>query len=176
MTFTILSDSEERELYRLLRFYWREAERCQQARAYLAGSVMAASALEALLIAMVNVYADEVETSGVAPVKKGQSRPLVDWNLSELIKVAKTTKWFPFSLDPKEDWNGRKAKIGDYAEVARMIRNLVHPGCYLREHSPNRVTAKYLHRQLEILSSCRDWLEKHNSDKFLEHLKQDGLL
>jgi hypothetical protein len=176
VSFKTLSDNEERELYRLLRFYWREAERCQEAKAYLAGSVMAASALEALLMAMVNVYADDAEASGAAPVKKGQIRPLVNWDLSELVEVAKTTSWFPFSLDPDEDWDGRKAKVGDYVEVARMIRNLVHPGFYLREHSPSRVTAKYLRQQLEVLSLCREWLEKHNNEKFLENLKQEGLL
>jgi hypothetical protein len=100
----------------------------------------------------------------------------VDWDLSDLIKVAKTTKWFHFGLDPKGNWNGRKAKIGDYAEVARMIRNLVHPGYYLREHTPSRLTAKYLRHPLEILSLCRDWPEKHNSERFLNHLKQERLL
>ncbi|MBU6418215.1 MAG: hypothetical protein KGQ79_00610 [Proteobacteria bacterium] len=69
-------------------------------------------------MAMVNVYADEVEVSGAALVKKGEIRPLMDWGLSELIKVAKTTKWFSFRLNPNENSDGRKAKIGDYVDAA----------------------------------------------------------
>ena len=46
MPFTTLSDAEEKELYRLQRFYWQEAKRCEQTEAYLAGCVMLGSALE----------------------------------------------------------------------------------------------------------------------------------
>ena len=38
-----------------------------------------------------------------------------------------------------------KAKAGDYAEVSRQIRNLLHPGRYLSVHFRHRITAKYLH-------------------------------
>ena len=41
------TEEEEREFWRLYRFYWREAERCEEAKAYLAGCVMLGSALEA---------------------------------------------------------------------------------------------------------------------------------
>ncbi len=61
MPFTMLTDEEEKELNRLSRFYWREAMRCQKAKAYLAGCVMLGSALETLLILMVNVFSDEAE-------------------------------------------------------------------------------------------------------------------
>jgi hypothetical protein len=35
MPFTTLTEVEEREFYRLQRFYWREALRCEEAKAYL---------------------------------------------------------------------------------------------------------------------------------------------
>ena len=38
-------DEEEKERFRLQRFYWKEAIRCQDAKAYLAGCVMLGSAL-----------------------------------------------------------------------------------------------------------------------------------
>ena len=41
MDFTILTDEEEKELYRLSRFYWQEALRCEKTR--LAGCVMLGS-------------------------------------------------------------------------------------------------------------------------------------
>jgi hypothetical protein len=53
--FRTLSEDEEREFWRLYRFYWREAERCEEANSYLAGCVMLGSALEALLVLMINV-------------------------------------------------------------------------------------------------------------------------
>ena len=64
MAFTTLSDEEEKELYRLSRIYWQEAERCEGAKAYLAGCVMLGSALESLLIIMVNAHSDEAESTG----------------------------------------------------------------------------------------------------------------
>jgi hypothetical protein len=39
MPFTILTDEEEKELHRLSQFYWKEALRCEQSKAYLAGCV-----------------------------------------------------------------------------------------------------------------------------------------
>jgi hypothetical protein len=52
MTFTTLNDEQERELYRLSRPYWKEALRCEEAKAFLAGSVRLGSALETLLWSM----------------------------------------------------------------------------------------------------------------------------
>jgi len=45
MPFDTLSDDDAKELYRLSRFYWREARRCEKAGAYLAGCVVLGSAL-----------------------------------------------------------------------------------------------------------------------------------
>ena len=40
MSFTTLSDDEERELHRLSHVYWKEALKCEKAKAFLAGSVL----------------------------------------------------------------------------------------------------------------------------------------
>jgi len=67
--------------------------------------------------------------------------------------------WLPSALDPdKDDWDGRKAKVGDFAELVRMLRNFVHPGRYRREHFRRRITAKYLQRQFQVVEACRNWL------------------
>jgi hypothetical protein len=50
MLFTTLADEEEKEFYRLNQFYWKEALRCEESKACLAGCVMLGSALETLLI------------------------------------------------------------------------------------------------------------------------------
>jgi len=61
MPFTTLTEEQERELWRLSRVYWQEALRCERAKAYLAGCVTLGSALETLLILMINCFSDEAE-------------------------------------------------------------------------------------------------------------------
>jgi hypothetical protein len=175
MSINTLSEVQERELHRLSRFYFREAKRCEESRAYLAGCVLVGSALEALLMLMVNVFPDEAEATGVAPIRNGRCMQLLDWNLAQLLSVARAADWLPSGLDVNDTWNTRKAKIGDYAEVSRMVRNLIHPGRYVKEHSPSRVTAKYLQRQFEVVLLCRDWLVARNNRSLLEHMQQEGI-
>jgi hypothetical protein len=50
---------------------------------------MLGSALETLLILMVNVYPDEAEQTGKVPMRKGKPKPLLDWQLIELLRVPK---------------------------------------------------------------------------------------
>jgi hypothetical protein len=92
-----------------------------------AGFVMLGSALETLLALMVNAHADEAEQTGTTPLHKGKPKALLNWQLAGLLRVAKAANWLPFALDLQDEWNSRKARIGDYAEVTRQIRNLAHP-------------------------------------------------
>lgn len=176
MLLTTLTDEEEKELWRLSRFYWQEALRCERAKVYLAGCVMVGSALETLLILMINCFSDEAERTGQIPLKKGVPKPLLDWQFVELLRVVKAAKWLPAAFNPDDDWNNRKARIGDYAEVVRMVRNLAHPARYLKDHYRKRVTNKYLQRQFELVLLCRDWLADHNNKALLKHMKAEGLI
>lgn len=171
MTFVTLTGQEERELGRLSSFYWNEALRCEESKAYLAGCVMLGSALEALLMLMVNAHDEEAAATGEIPVRKGKPLPLLEWRVAELLRVAKSAGWLPSGLDLNDDWNTRKAKVGDYAEVSRMIRNLVHPSRYAKDHAQKRVTARYLKRQFEIALTCRDWLAERNNKSLREHMR-----
>jgi hypothetical protein len=174
MPFTTLTDEEEKELYRLNQFYWKEALRCEQTKAYLAGCVMLGSALETLLILMINCYSDEADTTGEVPMKKGKPKPLMDWQFIELLRVAKAAQWLPSALNLDERWSSRKARIGDYAEVVRQVRNLAHPARYAADHYRSLVTAKYLKRQFEVVLLCRDWLAERNNKALLEHMNAEG--
>ena len=177
MSFTTLTAEEERELYRLQRLYWREALRCEKAKAYLAGCILLGSALETLLILMINVYPEEAERTGKAPSRKGAPRPLLDWRFSDLLRVAKAANWLPAALDVDTDnWDRRKARIGDYAEVVREVRDLVHPTRYVQDHHRKRVTARYLQWQFDVAQLCRDWLAEHNTKSLREHMKAEGIL
>lgn len=177
MSIDALDENAEREFYRLYKYYWREAQRCQEAKAWLAGCVMLGSALETLLILIVNVYSGEAEAAGGIPMRSGKPKPLLSWNLKELLAVAKRAGWLPSNLRVDEDeWDTRSAKVGDYAEVARMIRNLAHPSRYHLDHSRKRVTAKFLQQQFEVVLACKEWLEHYNLERLGEHMRQEGLL
>ena len=75
MPITTLNDEEEKELWRLSRLYWQEALRCERTKAYLAGCVILGSALETLLILMINCFSDEAEHTGKIPLHKGKPKP-----------------------------------------------------------------------------------------------------
>lgn len=120
---------------------------------------------------MINCYPDEAEQSGGAPTRKGKVKPLLDWNLAELLRVAKAAQWLPAALTLDDDWSSKKAQVGDYAEVVRMVRNLAHPARYVADHNRSRVTKKYLQRQFEAVLLCRDWLAARNNSELLKHMK-----
>jgi len=82
MSFDTLSDDDATELYRLSRFYWREAIRCEKAGAYLAGCVVLGSTLETDFMLMVNVFAEEAKATGKLPTRKGRPKALLDWDLA----------------------------------------------------------------------------------------------
>jgi len=173
---TTLTDEEEKEFCRLQHFYWREALRCEEAKAYLAGCIMLGSALETLLMLMVNVYPEEAEQTGKTPTKNGKPKRLIEWDLGELLRVAKAAQWLPSALHLSDEWNSRKARVGDYAEVVRMVRNLAHPARYAADHYRSRVTQRYLHRQFDIVLACRDWLAERNNKSIMEHMNAEGIL
>ncbi len=155
-----LDDKEFSELLRLSRLYHREAIRCEDSKAYLAGCAMAGASLEALLLAMVHMYGDEVEAAGfVAKTGKNQAKELRRWTLSELLQTAAGMHWLPAAIQTQEKWSGRRAKIGDYAKELMKTRNLIHPGRYLRDHSPSRVTQKYLTGSIEVLDAAHEQLQ-----------------
>jgi hypothetical protein len=173
MPFSTLTEEEEKELWRLNRFYWKEAERCEEAKAFLAGCVMLGSALENILILMISLYEKDADHTGKVPLKNGKPKPILKWDLVELLAVAKAAGWLPAALNPGEDWDSRKARVGDYAEVARMMRNLAHPARYLKDHPRGRMTKRFLQRQFEIVLACRDWLAAHNNRELLKAIKEE---
>jgi hypothetical protein len=139
------------ELVRLLRMYLREAKRARDAKAYLASCVMEAAGIEALLMIMIDGYLDEAVATGKYPHRKKVPKPILDLTLAELISIAKAAGWLPAGLDyAKDDWDPKKAEIGDYAEVAREIRNFTHPGRYARDHHKKRITATMVRLLVDI--------------------------
>jgi len=158
MTTFELSDDLFDEVLRLARQYQREAGRCRESKAYLAGCVMIGAAFEASLLAFANCYSEEALGSVAAPRRKRIIKPLIDWSLAELLAVAKECNWLPSALSLHDDWDEAKAKIGEYGEVIRQIRNLVHPARYALDWPRKRITKKYLETAFEILEVANEYL------------------
>lgn len=153
-----LTEEQYKEVVRLSRIYYREAHKCKDGKAYLAGCIMIGAALEASLLAFANCYPDEALHSTVAPTKRGSIKPLAEWSLAELLAVAKERGWLPSALSLNEQWATRRAHIGDYAEALRQIRNLVHPLRYMLDLPRKRITKRYLEASFEIFEVATEYL------------------
>jgi hypothetical protein len=150
-TFADLKEDQFNELLRLVRLYHREARKCEKVKAYLPGCVMLGATLEAGLIAMMHCFAEEVAACESLPREKVAMKPLLKWKLAERLRIAKKLDWLPAGLQLDQAWDAKRAKIGDHAEVIRMLRNLVHPAAYLTEHTAKRVTSRHLSHAFEAL-------------------------
>jgi hypothetical protein len=163
-----LSEDNYNELLRLARMYRREASRCETSKSHLAGCVIVAAALEALLLAMIHIYGSEVEAAGLtAKTKKGR-KALLRWTLNEMIDAAVGMNWLP----PTGKRGGKG--IGAYAHQVRQIRNLLHPARYLQDHSPSRITARYLKNCLKFVDSANDWLGAYVEESLRKTMEEEG--
>ena len=153
-----LTDGQYKEILRLARYYRREAERCRESKAFLAGCVMTGAALESMLLAIANCFPEEALSSKLAPRRGGAVKPLVDWSLAHLLSVTKERGWLPSGLSLDDEWDDARAEIADYAEVIRQIRNLIHPSRYAEGFLGKRITKRYLESSFEILDAANDFL------------------
>lgn len=166
-----LDDSQSWALFDIETRYYREARKCQEAGAYLAGCVMLGAALEANLIAMVDFHLNEVSACKKAPRRsKGSVKKLLNWQLGELLGVASELGWLPASEplgnDPK-DW-----LVGDHAQVVRILRNLIHPGRYVKEYAGFQFTAETLTASFNSLDGVYLHLHAALSKKMEEPQEQ----
>lgn len=168
-----LSEELYNEVLRLAGHYHREAEKCRDSKAFLAGCIMIGAAFEALLLAFVNCYSDEASASELAPRRRGALKPLLDWQLADLLAVAKERSWLPSRLSPDDEWDEARAHIGDYGEVIREIRNLVHPARHAVDFPRKRITSRYLESTFEILEVANEHLLKKIGDSLREAFERD---
>jgi len=70
-----------------------------------------------------------------------------------MIDVAAKMNWLPMTAK-------RGKGIGSFVHEVRRIRNLLHPACYLQDHSPSRIAARHLNDCVEIIDVANDWLRK----------------
>ena len=100
----------------LLAERWREAQRCLDAKAYLAGTIMMGSLLEGLLLGVALCFPKEANQASAAPrdTTTSKVRQFHAWTLSEMIDVAHALGWI--DLD-----------VSRFSHALRDFRNLIHP-------------------------------------------------
>lgn len=155
-----LSKEQFAELMRLCHLYRREAQKCMAVKSYLAGCVMIGAALEAALIAMCHLCSDEIPTNLIPKKRNGKPKNLLDWPFFHLLRVARECKWLPAGLSLDDEWDSKKAEVGDYSVVVQQFRNLVHPSCYIAHFSKRRVTKRRMEMCFEIVETASDYLLK----------------
>lgn len=150
--FAHLEDSQSEELFRIETLYCCEARKCKDAQAYTAGCVMLGAALEVNLMAMVTFCSNDVAGWYKQRHPKAKSvKRLLDWNLGELLDVANELGWLPGNEPPGDAPDPRDWPIGDHARVIQILRNLVHPGRYLKDFTGHRITADELTAAFNVL-------------------------
>lgn len=146
-----MSENDFDSLQKLMRQYHKEAQRCKLANAPLAGCLMLAAAMEAVLLSMAYCFKDEVLATET--FRKIGEKDLRKWNLKDLVALARETKWLPSKLpidkiarlsgiEPEEAL--KQGDVGYFAEAVREVRDLVHPGRNLRLWAGVEVTKEYL--------------------------------
>jgi hypothetical protein len=170
-------EKDEEFLLSIIEGYQKEAEKCRGADAYLAGCVMLGAALEASLLAMAKCYADEVKQTKTYSSKKEPN--LDNWNLIDHLKVARELNWIPPKLpldkiaresgiDPEDAL--KNGDLGYFADVVREIRDMLHPGMYLRLWTGVRVTKKFLETSYEVVDLVRECLLKKLEDSIRQEM------
>ena len=105
----------EPQLAKILLFRWEEAQRCVEAKAYLAGIVMMGSILEGLLLDRAEANPESANRARSSPKDRfGKIRPPCEWSLSCLIDVAHEVGWL-------------RGDVKRFSHALRESRNIVHP-------------------------------------------------
>lgn len=95
---------------------WNETQRCFDSGAYLAATILMGTMLEGILLAAIQKFPKEANTSKVAPkdVRSGKIKNFAEWSLSEMINVVHDLGWI--DLDVKK-----------FSHSLRDFRNIIHP-------------------------------------------------
>lgn len=143
--FTI-SQQQLAELTELAGKLHAEAERCRDARRWLAALMLLGGSVEAVLLATTCIFEPELRKAGLwKPRKDDPTR----WTLGELATITRQAGWLPAQPPDTSDdrtephqkattddtiFTPLDGQIGDAMKFVERLRNMiVHPGAYVRE-------------------------------------------
>jgi hypothetical protein len=86
--------------------------------------------------------------------------PLLKWTLDQLLDIALEAGWLPAAISTDDPEQEKNIPVAAYVHVVRRVRNLVHPGKYMKEISGTEVTAAYLCSCFKICHGAFDHLVK----------------
>lgn len=95
---------------------WDQAQRCLNAEAFLAATIVMGSMLEGMLLATMQRFPKQANECKAAPVDPGTGKVkyFADWTLSDMVNVAHEASWI--DLDVKK-----------FSHSLREFRNMIHP-------------------------------------------------
>jgi hypothetical protein len=110
----------------------REAERCVETGLYRPACVLMGAGLEGALLSTAMLAEPSLKEDGLWPSRRGVDRDALELHLGELVDLAIAAKWIP------ADYRGLKLKLddgdlGNAVDWLKWLRNLVHPGAFVRE-------------------------------------------
>jgi hypothetical protein len=130
--------------------YGTEAQVCYDAGAYLASCIMLAATIEGYLVILTSAFPKEAQEALRQLQKANQIdkrlrlSSLLNWDLGELLKVAKQANWLPSEiaahplLDPDDVSNPLSP------DRIRELRNLIHPGRLVKTRGGIKITKQEL--------------------------------
>lgn len=162
-----LGDKRFNHLMNLNRALDLEAQRCSEKRAYYAGCALKGAVLEGWLICMCYIFIDDVRNYlADIPVKRHPKGQIWNWDLNNLIEIAKALQWLP----ARRGKHG-PLKVADWAHLVRELRNLVHPGRHIRDYPRIRLRKAHFNIVIEVVDAVIDHLRAKIERDLLLRLK-----
>jgi len=115
-----------------------EAVRCAEAGAWIAATVMIGAAIEGVLLVTAANAERHLRERGLWP--KGD--PL-SWNLGDLVRLGAAAGWFE-----AEDFNTPDSSLSEVVDSIRVLRNVLHPGAYVRDLGPEDEIAEEVYQAM----------------------------
>lgn len=139
-----------------------EARRCAKAGCWTAALILMGACAEAMLLAAVCVFEQELRNSENWSIKENSP---TRWPLGELVRVAKAAGWLPTTESPDADlFSSLSGDVGDAVAFLNKVRQMAaHPGAWLRvaeEERPDFLSEEHMRPTFAIFdgiaSAIRD--------------------
>jgi hypothetical protein len=122
---------------------------------------------------MAKIESSQVRRSQKYLSGRKKDRNVDKWSLFDLLELAREVRWIPSKLPMgkvarESGISPKKAQVngdlGYFADVVRDIRNLVHPGAYLRDMKNVKITKSYYEFCYEISADVFDFLRQKEEE------------
>jgi hypothetical protein len=161
-------------LGKMSRYYRREAERCAGGNAYFSACVLAAAALESLLLSYCYVEDQQVRTTLVYKRKtfKTKRNRFLEFNLFQLINIAAELNWIP---SKEIQINKRTTTLKELLHAVRETRNTIHPAVWSQDGGPFKVKKGRYRFVYEVFDVTREILYQRVISRLRLHMEKEGI-